>query len=87
MKIRNKVVLALSGLIILGTSLKAQSLDDSKKAVYAEQFQKAKAMFKNLTTTQPSNAENYFYYGDLYLNITNPDSAKIMFQKGITADP
>ena len=87
MKIRNKVVLALSGLIILGTSLKAQSLDDAKKAVYAEQFQKAKAMFKNLTTTQPSNAENYFYYGDLYLNINNPDSAKIMFQKGITADP
>ena len=87
MKIRNNIILATLGLVISGSAVKAQSLEDAKKAVYAEQYQNAKAMFKNLTLTQPANAENYFYFGDLYLNTNNPDSAKIVFQKGIAADP
>ena len=87
MKIRNNITLAILGLALASSNIKAQSLDDAKKAVYAEQFVKAKALFKSLTAVQPTNAENYFYYGDLYLNVNQPDSAKIAFQKGIAIDP
>lgn len=87
MKIRNNVAIATLGLSMITFMLKAQSLEDAKKAVYAEQFENAKTMFKSLTAIQPNNAENYFYYGDLYLNINKPDSAKIAFEKGIALDP
>ncbi|TAF45963.1 MAG: hypothetical protein EAZ51_06215 [Sphingobacteriales bacterium] len=87
MKINHNITLATLALAIIGLTVKAQSLDDAKKAVYAEQFVKAKTMFSGLTAMQPTNAENYFYYGDLYLNINKPDSAKMAFQKGIAIDP
>lgn len=87
MKIRNYITMATLGLAMINLTVTAQSLEDAKKAVYAEQYIKAKGMFKNLTETQPTNAENYFYYGDLYLTIKKPDSAKIAFQKGIAIDP
>src|SRR5690606_8377821 len=53
--------------------------------VNAEQYQKAKSLFANLVQNQPS-PENYFYYGDLYLKLNMPDSAKAVFQKGMAAD-
>jgi len=87
MKIINKISIAILSIVFSTSVAKAQSLEDAKKAVYAEQFQKAKSIFKNLTGTQPTNAENYFYFGDLYLNINLPDSAKLAFQKGIAIDP
>src|SRR5690606_16626099 len=48
---------------------------------------KAKSMFTTLISTQPANPQNYFYFGDLYLQLDNADSAKVLFQKGISADP
>jgi hypothetical protein len=42
----SKIVLALT---LVGSSVFAQSLADAKKAIDAEQFQKAKSMLKNLT--------------------------------------
>lgn len=86
MNITKKIALAAVGFVALGTATMAQSLDDARAAVYAEQYQKAKTMFNNLVKTQPTNPENYFYYGDLYLQLNNPDSAKVLFQKGISVD-
>src|SRR5690606_19039448 len=37
--------------------------------------------------TQPTNAENFFFFGDLYLQLNNADSAKVLFQQGLSADP
>src|SRR5690606_37501505 len=71
----------------IGTATMAQSLEDARNAVTAEQYQKAKSLFNNLVTTQPTVAANYFYFGDLYLRLENADSAKVLFQKGIAADP
>ena len=86
MNVIKKVVITTLGFVVIGLVTQAQSLDDAKKAVRAEQFQKAKSMFSNLVKTQPT-AENYFNFGDLYLLLNNPDSAKIVFQSGLTADP
>ena len=40
-----------------------------------------------LIAKEPQNANNYFYYGDNYFKAENPDSAKIIFQKGLSIDP
>lgn len=81
------------GLILVGSAVFAQSLTDARKAIDAEQYQKGKAILNSLTSSQPTNAENFFYLGNLYLT-TSPiyirpdyiDSAKTAFDKGIAAD-
>lgn len=87
MKIINKIAVTGLGVILMGSSVFAQSLTDAKKAIDAEQFQKAKSMLKNLTVTEPSKADNYFYLGWVYIKQDYPDSAKTQFQKGLNVDP
>jgi tetratricopeptide (TPR) repeat protein len=86
MKMTNKIAAAGLGLMLLGSSAFAQSLDDAKKAIGAEQYQKAKAMLKNLTVTQADKDENYFYLGWVYLKQDYLDSAKTAFNKGISVN-
>lgn len=74
------------GLVFLGSAVFAQNLNDAKKAIDAEQYQKAKTILKGLTASQPSNAENYFYLGNTYLANDYVDSAKAVYDKGIAAD-
>ncbi|MCO5936979.1 hypothetical protein NAF17_15655 [Mucilaginibacter sp. RB4R14] len=80
----SKIVLALT---LVGSSVFAQSIADAKKAIDAEQYQKAKSMLKNLTVTQPTKDENFFYLGWVYILQEYPDSAKTNFQKGIAVNP
>lgn len=87
MKINSKIATAIFGLAFAGTTAHAQSLDDAKKAITAEQYQKAKTMLKNLTVTEASKDENYFYLGWVYLKQNDPDSAKIWFNKGVGVNP
>lgn len=86
MKMIKKIALAAVGLALVGSSVFAQSLADAKKAIDAEQFVKAKAMLKNLTVTQPTNAEAFFQLGWVYLSQDYIDSAKAVFDKGLGAD-
>jgi tetratricopeptide (TPR) repeat protein len=86
MNVIKKVAITTIGFVVMGSAINAQSLEDAIKAVNAEQYQKAKSMFNNLVKTQPTPT-NYFNFGELYLKLNNPDSAKIVFQKGIDADP
>src|SRR5438309_5723424 len=87
MKIINKIAVAGVGLLFAGSSVFAQSLADAKKAIDAEQYQKAKSMLKNLVTTQSTKDENYFYLGWVYIKQDYPDSAKAVFQKGLAVNP
>ncbi|MES2875195.1 MAG: tetratricopeptide repeat protein [Bacteroidota bacterium] len=89
----NKAVKITLGLMLVGSAVFAQSLADARKAIDAEQYQKGKALLRTLTTSQPTNAENFFVLGNLYLT-TSPinqrpdyiDSAKAAFDKGVIAD-
>lgn len=87
MKIIKRIAAAGIGLAILGSSAYAQSLADAKKAIDAEQFQKAKSMLKNLVSTESTKDENYFYLGWVYVKQDYPDSAKALFQKGLNINP
>src|ERR1700688_1561295 len=87
MKMINKIAAKGLGLLFIGSSVFAQSLADAKKAIDAEQYQKAKSMLKNLTVTQADKDENYFYLGWVYLKQDYSDSAKAAFNKGIAVNP
>jgi tetratricopeptide (TPR) repeat protein len=86
MKMISKIAGAGLGLMFLGSSVFAQSLADAKKAIDAEQYQKAKSMLKNLTTTQADKDENYFYLGWVYIKQDYADSAKAIFNKGLAVN-
>ncbi|MET0759440.1 MAG: tetratricopeptide repeat protein [Flavobacterium sp.] len=67
------------------TASYAQDIDQAKKAIDAEQFEKAKSMLKSIIQAKPANGKAAFLLGNVYLTQNIADSAKIYFQKGLTA--
>lgn len=63
----------------------AQDLDQAKKTIDAEQFEKAKGILKSILKTTPDNGKAAFLLGNIYLNQNIGDSAKIYFNKGLIA--
>ncbi len=87
MKMIKKVVkTSLVVALMAGTSAFAQSLTDAKKAIDAEQYEKANTTLKSLISSKPADAENYFYLGNIYLQREYADSASATFTKGVAAD-
>jgi len=86
MKILKKAITLNVGLVLMGSAVFAQNLNDAKKAIDAEQYQKASSMLKSLVTSQASNGDNYYNLGLVYLKTGYIDSARAVFNKGVTAD-
>ncbi|WP_353088942.1 hypothetical protein [Flavobacterium sp.] len=63
----------------------AQDLDQAKKAIDAEQYDKAKSILKSIIKTKPTDGKAAFLLGNVYLKQSVEDSAKIAFDKGLTA--
>jgi Flp pilus assembly protein TadD len=63
----------------------AQDLDQAKKAIDAEQYEKAKSMLKSIVQSKPANGRAAFLLGNIYLQQSIPDSAKIYFDRGLAA--
>ena len=74
------------GIVLLATfaTAKAQEIDQVKKVIDAEQFEKAKGILKSLIQTKPNSGKAYFLLGNIYLTQKIADSAKIFFNKGLT---
>src|SRR5690606_11303859 len=90
----NKVNKMILGLVLIGSTVSAQSLSDAKKAIDAEQYQKSKTILNSLINTKPEVGENYFALGNLYISTSfisdRPDyidSAKAAFDKGVSVEP
>ncbi len=86
----NTSIKKISLLFILAFSANgifAQTLNDAIKLTQGEKYSKASAAFHQLIKNDPTNAENYFYCGENYLKWNKADSAKIIFQQGIAANP
>ncbi|MBY0488175.1 MAG: hypothetical protein K2P85_13460 [Flavobacteriaceae bacterium] len=62
----------------------AQDLDQAKKAIDAEQYEKAKSMLKGIIQSK-SNGKASFLLGNIYLTQSIEDSAKISFDKGLAS--
>ncbi|RZJ66497.1 MAG: tetratricopeptide repeat protein [Flavobacterium sp.] len=67
------------------TALQAQDVEQAKKAIDAEQYEKAKTMLKAAVQAKPTDGRAAFLLGKVYLKQDIEDSAKVVFQKGITA--
>ncbi len=65
--------------------LQAQSIDEVKKQIDAEQFQNAKTSLKSIIKSNPSEGKAYFLLGNIYLNQSVIDSAKITYDQGLKA--
>lgn len=70
--------------MVFGTVSYGQDLDQAKKAIDAEQYEKAKTILKGLIQNKSDDGKNYFFLGDVYLTLSQSDSATTIFQKGIT---
>ncbi|MES2241173.1 MAG: hypothetical protein V4497_13040 [Bacteroidota bacterium] len=66
-------------------SLQAQDINAVKKQIDAEQFQKAKTSLKSIIKSDPSEGKAFFLLGNIYLNQSVIDSAKITYNEGLKA--
>lgn len=85
--IKRTIAFAVGLAMLGGTASFAQSLADAKKAIDAEQYQKATGMLKALTASQAKEGDVYFNLGSVYLAVDEVDSAKAVFSQGTVADP
>ena len=69
----------------------AQSLQDAIKFTESEQFEKASSAFVTLIQREPTNGDNYFFYGensfkeeviDSSFKVMDFDSARIFYETG-----
>lgn len=81
----NKFKIFSLALIAAGSVANAQDIKEAKKAIDAEQFQKAKTLLKSIIKAKPSDGEANFVLGNVYLNQSVVDSAKIYYLNGIEA--
>lgn len=79
-------VILIVGFFLSGT-LSGQSLKEALQRTDNEQYELATDIYRALVAKEPQKADNYFYYGDNYFKAENPDSAKIIFEKGLSIDP
>lgn len=86
MKTPIKTFIAFFALLISVTA-SAQTLQDAIRLTDNEQYEKARTSFKSLVAAAPTNGDNFFYFGDLMLKMEKPDSARILFQKGVDINP
>lgn len=71
-------------LLIVGFVANAQDFEPVRKAIDAEQYEKAKGMLKSIIKSKPENGRATFFLGNVYLKQNMPDSAKIYFNKGLS---
>ncbi|MEO8253857.1 MAG: tetratricopeptide repeat protein [Flavobacterium sp.] len=81
----NKFKILSLALFASASVVQAQSIDEVKKQIDAEQFQKAKTSLKSIIKSDPSEGKAYFLLGNIYLNQTVIDSAKITYNEGLKA--
>lgn len=81
----NKFKIFSLALVASASVVKAQDINEAKKAIDAEQFQKAKSLLKSIIKAKPSDGEANFVLGNVYLNQSVVDSAKIYYLNGLEA--
>ena len=74
----------------------AQSLQDAIKLTESEQFEKADAAYKTLIQREPTNGDNFFFYGenhfkqeflDSSFKAVDLDSARFLYEMGMKKNP
>lgn len=80
-----KIKIITYAMLLSGFLVNAQDVDQANKAIDAEQYEKAKGLLKSIIKAKPDNGRATFLLGNVYLTQNMPDSAKIYFDKGMSA--
>ena len=64
----NKFKIFTLAFVASASVAKAQDINQAKKAIDAEQFDKAKSLLKSIIKAKPSDGEANFVLGNIYLN-------------------
>ncbi|WP_297507343.1 tetratricopeptide repeat protein [Flavobacterium sp.] len=72
-------------LFTVSAMVQAQDLEQAKKAIDAEQYDKAKSILKAILKTKPADGRAAFLLGNVYLKQSVEDSAQFTFNKGLSA--
>ena len=71
---------------VVGAVSYAQTLQSAIYKTENERYTDARNEFNALIAKEPTNGENYFYFGDYYFEKGELDSAKMMWNKGYSID-
>ncbi|OWP77173.1 tetratricopeptide repeat protein [Flavobacterium oreochromis] len=80
----NKIKFFSTAFFAISASVFAQDVESAKKAIDAEQYEKAKSILKAVIKSNPENGKAAFLLGNVYLRQTYQDSAKTVFQSALT---
>jgi Tfp pilus assembly protein PilF len=83
----NRKAYVLLVCILFAAGTMAQTLKDAIKLTESEQFDLATSAFERLVSSPTATGTEYFYFGENYLLSDEKDSARIIFTKGLAADP
>lgn len=78
-------VYSLLAAVLATTTIQAQNLEEAKKAIQDEKFDKAKDILHALVKSNPDDGSNFYYLGDLFLRENQSDSSRFYFNKGLEA--
>lgn len=79
-----------TSLILMVSTLFAQSIEEGKKFLNYEKFESAEGVFSKLVTADPNNVDAAYWLGQTYLQnleITDTAAAKALYQKTLQANP
>ena len=77
-------ILALS--LLIGSVSTAQTLDEAIKKTENERYDLASGIYKSLISKESTNGNNYYYFGESLAKNNKLDSAKILWEQGLTND-
>ena len=86
---KKHIIFSLIGALLFGSTAVAQSADATIQQAIAhfqsDRPQQAGQLYRQAVSSQPS-PDSYFFLGRYYLQINQPDSARLAFQKGADLD-
>lgn len=82
MKTQLRFAAAVLGLLIC-SGVYAQTLPEAKRYTESEQYDKAKSTFRQLVAKEPTNGDNFYYFGNLMMVVDDADSAKKLYDQGV----
>lgn len=78
------ITFLVAGLLAI-TGIKAQSVQEGVKDLYAERYKSAKATFEKLIAANPNNIEATYWLGQNYIAMDNVPGARDVYAKALLA--
>jgi tetratricopeptide (TPR) repeat protein len=81
-----KKTILFGSAILASVIVRSQTLQDAITKTYNNRYEVASNDFKSLIAANPAAGENYFYAGENYFYKGDLDSAKIVYDKGMSSN-